>query len=290
MILEGLGYALFKGLVEKYMYKLHPFREFYEKCVMKTSFIVYMSTGLLYSVLSFTGVFSTAIYFHLLILKLNLLVAIMASLILALIAFLISLTFVLYYPVYKAKQRGATIDTALLHTMSYMASVAAAGASPESVLEIAAGMEDNKEVSFELKRILADIELLGYDTITALTQASKRTPSKTFSMLMDGLKSTIATRGAVWEYLMFFFERAISERIAYLKQIVSSVAIIAEVYITMMVAFPIIYVIMLSVMTLLGGAIAGLDPMLLIFVFIVVILPAMGCSLLIVLDSILSKV
>ncbi len=290
MILEGIGYALFKGLVEKYMYKLHSFREFYEKCVVKTPFIVYMSTGLLYSVLSFVGVFSSAMYVHFLVLKLDLLVAAVASLMLAFIAFLISLAFVLYYPVYKAKQRGATIDIALLHTMSYMASIAAAGASPESVLEIAAEMEDNKEVSFELKRILADIELLGYDTITALTHASQRTPSKTFSMLMDGLKSTIVTRGAVWEFLMFFFERAISERISYLKQIVSSVAVIAEVYITMMVAFPIIYVIMLSVMTLLGGGIAGLDPMLLIFVFIVVILPAMGSSLLIVLDSVLSKV
>ncbi|MHC1628733.1 MAG: type II secretion system F family protein [Candidatus Nezhaarchaeales archaeon] len=290
MILEGLGYALFKGLVEKYMYKLHSFREFYEKCVVKTPFIVYMSTGLLYSVLSFLGVFSATLYVHAILLNLDVLIAIVASLILALIAFLLSIAFVLYYPVYKARQRGAIIDLALLHTMSYMASIAAAGAPPETVLEIAAEMEDNKEVSFELKRILADIELLGYDTITALTMASRRTPSKTFSMLMVGLKSTIATRGAVWEYLMFFFERSISERIAYLKHVVSSIAVIAEVYITMMVAFPIIFVIMLSVMTLLGGAIAGLDPMLLIFVFLIVVLPAMGSSLLIVLDSILSRV
>jgi len=290
MILEGIGYALFKRLVEKYMYRLHVFREFYEKCMVRTPFIVYISTGLLYSIISFIGVFSIATYIHAFLLRLDLLIAVVASLILAFIAFLISITIVLYYPMYKAKQRGATIDAALLHTMSYMASIAAAGASPEAILEIAAEMEENKEVSFELKRILADIELLGYDTITALTRAAGRTPSSTFSMLMDGLKSTIATRGTVWEFLMFFLERVISERTAYLKHVVNSVAVMAEVYITMMVAFPIIYVIMLSVMTLLGGGIAGLDPMLLIFVFIVIILPAMGVSILIVLDSILSKV
>ena len=290
MILEGLGYSLFKNIVERYSYRLQPFRDFYEKTLTKTPFVVYMSTGILYSLLSTLTTFGLALYLHLSILKANVLIAIVASLILSIIVLLLSVALVLYYPVYKARARGSQIDVALLHTLSYMASIAAAGAPPEAVLEVTAETEDNKEVSYELKRIIADIELLGYDTITALTIASRKTPSKTLGMLLDGLKSVIITRGAVWEFLIFFFERIISERIAYLKQIINSIAVIAEVYITMMVAFPIIVVIMLSVMTLLGGFIGGLDPMLLIFVFIIVLLPCMGASLLVIFDSILSKV
>jgi len=290
LLLEGLGYSLFKDFVERSLDKLEPFKEFYEKCLMGTPFVVYMSTGILYSIIATATTFSLFLYLHVMVMHLDILVSLAASTILAIIALLCSAAAVLYYPVYKARYRGGIIDVALLHTLSYMASVAAAGAPPERVIEVAAAAEECREVEKELKKILLDVELMGYDTLTALDRASRRTPSKNFSLFLDGLKSTIATRGAVWEYLMFFFERLVSERMAYLKQILSSIAMIAEVYISLMVAFPVILVIMLSIMSTLGGKIMGFDPILIMVAFITILLPMMGAAILVVLDALLSKV
>lgn len=290
MLLEGLGYSLFKDLVERSLDKLEPFREFYEKCLMGTPFVVYVSTGILYSTIATAAAFSLSLYLHAAVMRLEILASLAASAVVAIIALLCSIAAVLYYPVYKARHRGGVIDVALLYTLSYMASVAAAGAPLERVIEVAAAAEEYKEVERELKKILLDVELMGYDTLTALDRASRRTPSKNFSLFLDGLKSTIATRGAVWDYLTFFFERLVSERMAHLKQILSSIAMIAEVYVSLMVAFPVILVIMLSIMSMLGGTILGLDPVLVMMAFVTILLPMMGAAILVVLDALLSRV
>jgi flagellar protein FlaJ len=65
---------------------------------------------------------------------------------------------------------------------------------------------------------------------------------------------------------------------------------IAEVYTTVMVAGPLMFVTMLMVMDLLGGTVFGLSPGLLVLILTFIVIPFSAIGVYIAVDGILSRV
>jgi len=75
------------------------------------------------------------------------------------------------------------------------------------------------------------------------------------------------------------------QRIA-LKRFSDALAILAEFYVTMLVAGPLIMVVMLVVMAMLGGGTGLLDPRMLLYLLTYIAIPIGSLVFLIILDTI----
>jgi flagellar protein FlaJ len=132
-----------------------------------------------------------------------------------------------------------------------------------------------------------DVSLLGYDVISAMRRCIQNSPSKRFVDFLDGFISVTRSGGDLTAYFLSsakaFMEAA---RIA-ARQLVETLGGLAEAYVSMMVVFPLIVVIMLSVMGMIGGGLGGFSPVTVMEIVTYAVVPMMALILLLLLDSIM---
>ena len=285
-----VAYKLFGRLARRWAERLPAFKQAYLSSGLAMPYHVYLSYFIAAAVFGLPFVFALGLPFHLVFLGLPFARALAASIILALIYVVADLGFGLYLPFYLKESRRAGIEAALPYAVGYMASLAGAGVGVERLVREAAMVEGEKELARELGLIVRDIELFNVDTATALERAAERSPSISFKVFMTGLRDTFITSGDLKEYAMFMARRLLENKMNALRSISNSLALIGEIYVTMMVAAPLIMIVMMIVMSLLGGSVAGIPPLLLIFILTLVVIPVSAVSVLIMIDSVLSKV
>ncbi|RLE75227.1 MAG: hypothetical protein DRJ56_06085 [Thermoprotei archaeon] len=195
-----------------------------------------------------------------------------------------------YYPYYVAKSRGEAIRSSLIYTLSYMTAIAAAGVIPERIFERVAEIDPSREVRREALRILRDVKMLGYDTIAALKNRIDTAPSPALQEFYSGLRNVIVMGGDLREYLSFYLRRLFKERSEELARLTSALATVSEIYITLLVAGPIITIVMLSIMDIVGGRVFDLPPTLLMLMFLSLFIPFSALVILIIVDMIMSRV
>jgi flagellar protein FlaJ len=145
-------------------------------------------------------------------------------------------------------------------------------------------------ISKEAKNIVRDVELFGFDIITAMDTASKRTPSEKFRDLLEGFIATMHSGGDLSKYLSERSKQYMRLKRIALKRLADSLGVLAEFYVVMLVAGPLILVVMLAVMAMLGGGMPGLmNPRLLLYLLTYLGLPLGSMVFLIMLDMISPK-
>lgn len=194
------------------------------------------------------------------------------------------------YPSLQAGTRRRILEEELPHVASHMAVLSTAGLPPERIFRSLAqiGMKGYRSVVAEESRnIVRDVGLLGYDVISAIERRMRNSPSRRLVDFLDGFISVSRSGGDLTGYLLTSAKGFMdSARIA-ARQLVETLTGIAEVYISLMVVFPLLVIIMLSVMGMIGGTIAGLSIIFFMQLITYVAIPLFGVVLLLLLDSIM---
>ena len=209
------------------------------------------------------------------------------SFLLGLLALAVSVAVCYSYPSIGISSRKQKIDANLPLIANFMSVLAGSGMPPERVIRSLANVGDEFSIGEEARRTVADIELNGLDLNTALKNASLRSPSKNFAIMLDGMVTTSHMGGDIGGYLRIEADKYKKARTQSLKGFLESLALVAEVYVSFLIALPLALVIMLSVMSFIGeGAlIGGLDPQVILMLMTFVITPASVGILLLLVDS-----
>jgi flagellar protein FlaJ len=214
--------------------------------------------------------------------------SILLSILIGLLTFFSSLGLCYVYPLIDISSKARKIDANLPLTANFMAVLASAGMPPERIFRSLANVGDEFSVGEEVRRIIADIEVLGLDLNTALKSGSLRSASKKFGALLDGIVATSHTGGDLTAYLREESEKFKKVRVASMKSYLESLGGMAEVYVSFMIALPLALVVMLSIMSFLGGGaslLGGINPQMVLLLLVYVITPV-GCAvLLLMVDS-----
>ena len=189
------------------------------------------------------------------------------------------------YPKIMASSRANKIDANIPHIANYMSILASAGVTPERMFHSLARAGKDLQVEREAKLVVRDIELMGVDLFSALRNASEKTSSKTLSNLFEGIIASAHSGGDLSGYLRNLSTRYLKEKGTKLKQFLDSLGVVSEVYITFMVAAPLLIIVMLSVLSFLGGGIGSLDPIMLLYLMAYIGLPIGVTLILIILDA-----
>jgi flagellar protein FlaJ len=195
------------------------------------------------------------------------------------------------YPLLRADSLKRNLEEGLPFTTGYLSILAGSGVTPAQMFRSLAQLDSALAVSKEAKLIVRDVELFGVDIVSALESASKRTPSERFKEFLEGFIATVHSGGDLTKYLSERSRLYMRLKRMALRRLGDTLGVLAEFYVVMLVAGPLILVVMLGVMAMLGGGgvIGMFDPRLLLNLLTYIGIPVGSIVFLILLDMITPK-
>jgi len=194
------------------------------------------------------------------------------------------------YPIYQADSIRRDLDNNITFASSYLAILAGAGVAPDSMFRSLSMIPQDLAVIRESRMIARDVDLFGLDIMTALEKASERTTSERFKELLEGLLATIRSGGDQMSYLMQRTKENMELKRISMRKFSDTLGIFSEFYVTLLIAGPLVFIVMLSVMAMLGGFGPSLmNPYLLIMLLTYIGIPFGSAIFIVVLDAVTPK-
>ncbi len=192
-------------------------------------------------------------------------------------------------PVLNAKTRSDKLKEEIPHYIGYMATLCASGLSLEGVFKSIAQEISNEEIVKDARFVTRNIEILGMDVITAINDLIRRTPKGPYSELLEGSIITFKTGGNLREYFLATAKVHLEEKKINVKRSTESLGIMAEMYTILLIVFPLMAVIMLSIMAIMSPDLGGFDLLTLMNMLTYVMVPLFGVVLLLMMHSMVPK-
>ena len=257
------------------------------KASIKSGFLIYVGLVIFASVVTAIVTFGLTFVF-LALFDIVILNRAFFSILVGVGAGFISLGIGYLYPVLVAYSRGSKIDANLPHIAHFMAVLASSGMTPESVFRSLARVGKEYSVSKEVGGLIGEIELLGGDLHTSLKRISEVSPSRKFGTMLNGIVTTSHMGGDLADYLNKEAKKFKEARMGQIKRFLENLGVIAESYVAFMVAAPLMLIIMLSVMSFIGGPVTlwGLSPTDILNLLTFVLIPLGIAFLIFMVDSI----
>ncbi len=156
-------------------------------------------------------------------------------------------------PSSRAKDRGRKIDRKIGPSMSFVSAMSSADVNVDQIFKELGRQRIYGEVAEEAAWITRDTELLGVDILTAIRKGAQRTPSKKFQDFLQGVVTTATSGGLLKPYFLLKAEQFEREHKLEMQQHVETMGLLAETFVTVVVAFPLFLVIIIAIFAIIGG-------------------------------------
>jgi flagellar protein FlaJ len=106
---------------------------------------------------------------------------------------------------------------------------------------------------------------------------------------LEGFIAIVRTGGDLKGYLLSYGKALLGSKEIAVKELSDTLASMAEAYVTLLVVFPLLMIIMFSVMSIVSGSIAGIRVDLLMSLVTYIFIPLLGLMMIIMLDAVMPK-
>jgi flagellar protein FlaJ len=171
-------------------------------------------------------------------------------------------------PSSRLKSRAKDIDKNLPYAVNYMAAMSSANVSPTVIFRGLSRQEIYGEVQNEAKMIARDVDMFGKDLLKALHRAMVRCPSRKFQEFLQGIITTSTSGGSLKTYFMTKGDQFMKENRVEQMSTMETLGVMAESFVTVVVAMPLFLLIMMAVMAMMGGL--GGTTFLYVIVFVMI--------------------
>jgi flagellar protein FlaJ len=192
-------------------------------------------------------------------------------------------------PAFRVKNRAAKLSEEIPHFIGYMSTLATSGLTLEGIFKAIAKEETDEEIVKDARFIVRNINILGMDLITAIKDLIHRTPVGPYSELLDGAIVTVSTGGDLKEYFNATAKVQLEEKKMLLQKTTESLGSVAEIYTILLIVFPLLAVIMLSIMGIMSPSLGGFDLLTLMNILTFGVIPLSGVLMLIMMDTMVPK-
>ncbi len=156
------------------------------------------------------------------------------------------------YPSLEKKSLSGKIDGELPFAAIHMAAISGSMIDPTKIFSIISSTKEYPNLEKEFNKLLNEINVYGYDLVTALKDSALNSPSQKLSELLNGLATTITSGGSLYD---FFEKRSQSLLFEYRldkeKNTKSSESFM-DIYISVVIAAPMIFMLLLMMMKISG--------------------------------------
>jgi flagellar protein FlaJ len=157
------------------------------------------------------------------------------------------------YPGIEAGNRRRNIDASLPYAINYVTSMSTAGITPAEVFRLLGDSPIYGQSSVEARYIAREVDIFGRDLIDALRLVSATTPSKRMKEFLQGSMASISSGGNLTQYFRTKADQYALENRQSQKLFLDTLGLIAESYVTAMVAGTLFLIILQSIMSVLSG-------------------------------------
>jgi flagellar protein FlaJ len=156
-------------------------------------------------------------------------------------------------PELRARSRARDIDAKVPYALNYIATMAAGGATPDRIFDTLSRQAVYGEIANEAALIRRDVQVLGADIITALTHAVDRSPSVRWQDVLQGAITSLTSGGDLRLYFLNKAEQFMVDNRQDQKMFLETLGVLAESFVTVVVAAPLFLLVILSVMASFGA-------------------------------------
>jgi flagellar protein FlaJ len=212
-------------------------------------------------------------------------------LLLTLIPILCTVLVYLYYmtmPSSKARVRSKKIDLHLPYALNFISAMSSAGITPTEIFRSLSKQDIYGEIKEEALWIYRDVNLLGRDIISAIKANISRTPSEKFKEFLQGAVVTVQSGGALKPYFMTKADQYMRENRLSQKQLIESLGIMAECYVTAAVAGVLLIIIIIPLLMIITGG--HPEDLFFMYIFSFIVIPLIHAGFAVVLSTMSARV
>jgi archaellum biogenesis protein FlaJ (TadC family) len=195
----------------------------------------------------------------------------------------------LIYPYYVRRENKGKIENGIIYFLSYMTALSASGMSIEKILERLTEVETNPPLILLAKKFSMDVKLFGMDVRGALKDIAEMSPSPVFAKQLEGIRNVLATSGDMKSLLAYEVQRQIQVKQGLLKAKVNTLVYIGELYVAIMVVTPILFIMIIAILSILGTNALGGSPVMQMNLMVFLGIPILGFIFTLILDQTLGS-
>ncbi len=195
-----------------------------------------------------------------------------------------TLILIYVYPGIKGSNRRIPIEVNLPYISSFLTLLSSSNVSPRTIFRSVARIDTLREVRQEFSNVVKDVEVFGQDLLTSILENAKHTPSERLREILTGYVATVRTGGDPTEYLRISTENVMKEKMVKLDVMLESLSAMAEIYIMVLVAMPLLFVVMFATLGMLGGA-GVMNPRFMLYLLAYMGIPILATILVVIISA-----
>lgn len=174
-----------------------------------------------------------------------------------------------FYPATEASSVQKKVSQELPFATIHMAAIAGSDIEPTKIFKIIARSKEYPYIGREIRKIITQTDVYGYDLVTSLKNVSSRTSNKKLAELFSGLATNITTGGSLKNYLEKKSENFLIDYRLERQRYSDLAGTFMDVYISILIAAPLVLMMMFIVMNVAGLGLGGLtiETLLILSVF-----------------------
>ncbi len=168
--------------------------------------------------------------------------------------------FMYIYPSLEKKSKEVGINRELPFATINMSAISGSLIDPTKIFAIIVSTNEYPYLEKEFKKLINEINIYGYDLVTALKNAAFRSPSKKLIELCNGLATTINSGGDLAEFFNKRAETLLLEHRLEREKYTKTTETFMDIYISVVIAAPMILMLLLMMMQISGLGISLSPP------------------------------
>lgn len=201
------------------------------------------------------------------------------------LGFIMTLIITYAYPGMKATNRKLPIENNMPYISSFLTLLSSSNVPPSTIFRSVTRIDTLTEVRQEFSNIVRDVEIFGTDLMNSILENAKYTPNHKLRELLIGYVATVRTGGDPTEYLKIQTENITKEKMSKLDIMLESLSAIAEIYIMVLVAMPLLFVVLFATLGMIGSGGTQLDPRLFLYLLTYAGIPIMGAIMTVIIST-----
>ena len=283
----SFAYRVFNKRIEGVLPQFKEVHTQLKKSGIKVTFKAYISMMFLTSIIVFVVSLGVLPFLLPIILGFesisvaNLLLSVMF----ASLGFFFTLILFYIYPGMIASNRKIPIEINLPYITSFLTLLSSSNVPPSVIFRSMARIDTLSEVKQEFSNIVRDVEIFGKDLMNAILENAKYTPNDKLREILKGYVATVRTGGNPTEYLRITTENISRERMSKLDIMLESLSAVAEIYILVLVAMPLLFVVLLATLGMIGSGGMAMDPAWILYLLTYVGIPIMAAVIIVLVST-----
>jgi len=276
-------------LLGKWIPEFPAFRRDYHKSGLKTIYESYVALIFLAGIFSFISTFVLGFLIQNGLLKIPFGQSLAGTILISLVSVLVVSVSLIMRPLMRFRKNKEEIDANLIYTVGYIGVLSAGGVSIERAFDRVTEVEPRTSIRELAMRFATNVKMFGLDVTSSLNDVRERSASDVFAKLLLSITHTAKTSGDLKSLLIFETNRLLALKREQMKKTLSSMVALAELYLTAMVMAPITFIVMITILSILGTGQFGLSPAMQLNLIVFFGIPVICIVFIVILDGVLPK-